>query len=108
MSSTKLTLDDVLDRLRKVKRINHSRAQACCPAHADKSPSMTVTEGKTCILLHCFAGCSFDDIVRAMGIDKEQLLYAEVEGGSGRMWQKPQWAKDADALRQLNLEEGGA
>jgi phage/plasmid primase-like uncharacterized protein len=37
-----------------------------CPAHDDKSPSLSVKEtsdGK--LLLHCFAGCSFDEIIKA-------------------------------------------
>ena len=102
MSEPKLTLDDLLDRLDKVKRISHSRATARCPAHADKSPSMTITEGHTCILMHCFAGCAFEDILRAINVDPEQLLYAELEGGS--VIRKPSWGRDAEQMRQLNMK----
>ena len=34
-----------------------------CPAHDDNNPSLSIKEtsdGK--LLLHCFAGCSFEDI----------------------------------------------
>ena len=75
MSQPKLSLDDVLDRLDKVKRISHSRATARCPAHADKSPSMTITEGHTCILIHCFAGCTYESILSAIGVDSEHGQY---------------------------------
>ena len=37
-----------------------------CPAHDDHRPSLSITEtpeGK--LLLYCFAGCSFDEIIRA-------------------------------------------
>lgn len=37
-----------------------------CPAHDDRSPFLSVKEtsdGK--LLLHCFTGCSFDEIIKA-------------------------------------------
>jgi len=40
-----------------------------CPAHNDRSPSLSVNvgaDGK--LLLHCFAGCSFDSIISAAGL----------------------------------------
>jgi transposase len=30
----------------------------CCPAHDDRTPSLSVTLGRKAILFHCFAGCS--------------------------------------------------
>ena len=102
MSTPNITFDDLLDRLDKVKRIGHGRAQARCPAHADSDPSMTVREGKSCILMHCFAGCSFMDIVNALGLKPEQLLYEML---SPTVIRKPQWARDADALRQMNMAD---
>ena len=40
-----------------------------CPAHEDKNPSLSTNcapDGK--LLLHCFAGCSFEEIINAAGI----------------------------------------
>jgi hypothetical protein len=39
----------------------------CCPAHDDRSPSLSVRIGRTRLLLHCFAGCKAADILRALG-----------------------------------------
>lgn len=40
---------------------------ACCPAHDDKNPSLSITAGERGrLLLHCFARCSYQDIVRAL------------------------------------------
>ena len=38
---------------------------ACCPAHDDRTPSLSIHEvdGKT--LFHCFAGCSQDEVLAA-------------------------------------------
>ncbi|WP_229582889.1 toprim domain-containing protein [Paracoccus sp. S-4012] len=39
----------------------------CCPAHADRNPSMTLADGSNGqLLLHCKAGCAFRDIVAAL------------------------------------------
>lgn len=46
-----------------------------CPAHDDKGPSLTVTQGDKRVLLHCFAGCSEDDVLAAIGWTKEALFY---------------------------------
>ena len=37
-----------------------------CPAHDDRSPSLSVRVGRTSLLLHCFAGCEPVDILRAL------------------------------------------
>jgi putative DNA primase/helicase len=39
-----------------------------CPAHDDRTPSLSIAEGDNGIpLLHCFAGCSNDQILDALG-----------------------------------------
>jgi DNA primase len=45
-----------------------------CPAHADKSPSLSVCEtadGR--ILIHCFAGCGVHDVLDALGLEMKDL-----------------------------------
>jgi putative DNA primase/helicase len=39
----------------------------CCPAHADRSPSLSIDDGEDGrVLLRCFAGCSQDRIITAL------------------------------------------
>ena len=67
-------LDNILSRLNKVKGRNGNWV-ACCPAHEDRSPSMTIREtpdGK--ILMHCFSGCSIGEIAGAIGVDLSDLF----------------------------------
>lgn len=67
-------LDDFLSRLQKVRK-NGKDYIACCPAHPDKTPSLTIAErddGR--ILAHCFAGCGIDDIVAAVGLELKDLM----------------------------------
>ena len=49
--------------------------QAVCPAHPDKSPSLTIREGDDGrVLLHCFTGCATADVVAAMGLTMADLF----------------------------------
>ena len=61
------TLQDVLAKLPSAKK-NGTGYQACCPAHDDKNPSLSVTEKHGTVLLHCHAGCKYEAIVRALGL----------------------------------------
>lgn len=61
-------IEAFLSRLSKVRKTGADSWIACCPAHDDKRPSMTIRvldDGRT--LCHCFAGCSFEEILAASG-----------------------------------------
>jgi hypothetical protein len=60
---------DVLHRLDGVRLTRRGWA-ARCPSHRDRSPSLSIVEGtRGWPLFHCFAGCTRDEIVRALGLD---------------------------------------
>lgn len=43
---------------------------ACCPAHDDRSPSLSIREledGR--VLAHCFSGCQVADVLTAVGLE---------------------------------------
>lgn len=65
---------EFLSRLQKVRKVGSDSWVACCPAHEDKHPSMTVTEVDERLLIHCFAGCGIDEIVGAVGMDLADLF----------------------------------
>jgi hypothetical protein len=65
----------VLERLSKVKQRKPDQWMACCPAHDDRDPSLSIKEahdGK--VLLHCWSGCTADDIVAAIGLELSDLF----------------------------------
>lgn len=65
-----MSAEDILARLEKVRKMGADRWIACCPAHADKSPSLTIREmpdGQ--VLLHCFADCGALAVLEAIGLD---------------------------------------
>lgn len=48
-------------------RWHGSYAMCICPAHADRTPSLSVRQGERGILVHCFAGCRSEDVLREIG-----------------------------------------
>jgi hypothetical protein len=45
-----------------------------CPAHDDRNPSLSVTNGDGKVLLHCHAGCNVVDIVTALDLEVADLF----------------------------------
>jgi hypothetical protein len=67
-------LEQVLSQLKGV-RISMRGWRACCPAHADRKPSLSIGLGEHGqVLLKCFAGCSLESIVEAMDLTMADLF----------------------------------
>jgi hypothetical protein len=69
-----MDVNDILAKLQKVKGRNGAWS-ACCPAHEDRGPSLSVKElpdGR--ILMHCFAGCGTDAILGVLGMEMGDLF----------------------------------
>ena len=43
-----------------------TKGMACCPAHDDRTPSLSVSLGRQAILFHCFAGCDQQSVLAAL------------------------------------------
>jgi hypothetical protein len=55
--------------------VGRNRFQARCPAHRDRSPSLSITGGEDGrVLLHCFAGCATDAILAALKLSRRDLF----------------------------------
>ncbi len=68
-------INNVLQHLSKVKKTSKG-FQALCPAHTDKSPSLSIREGDDGrILLHCHAGCTAEAVVASIGLKLSDLYH---------------------------------
>ncbi len=68
------TVETVLARVDNVRK-QGAGWMACCPAHDDKTPSLSIKEGDDGkVLLKCFAGCRTDAIVSSMGLKLSDLM----------------------------------
>ena len=76
-----MQFDEVLTHFQIQKRYG-DRAQARCPCHDDKQASLTITKGRKSALIHCHAGCNFEDIIQKVGLKKQDLYFEERPPGS--------------------------
>lgn len=90
-----------------------TRYRAKCPAHGGRSQSLMISErdnGST--MLHCFAGCTPDAIMGAMGLDPK-LAWRPLKNITNAQWQAKSHyisrvaaaiARDAYHIRMLGAE----
>lgn len=68
-------IENLLNRLDLLKPTGSSRWMSRCPAHEDRTPSLSIREtddGR--ILLHCFAGCETESILDAVALEFSDLF----------------------------------
>ena len=63
----------LLHRLEGVRAAGDGRWYARCPAHDDKSPSLSVRDTGEKVLINCFTGCEPDDVLAAVGLTWRDL-----------------------------------
>lgn len=66
--------EKLITRLEGVRSTGQDQWIARCPAHEDKTPSLAIREIDDRILIHCFAGCSANEIVDSVGLDLSDLF----------------------------------
>lgn len=72
--------DDLLHRLESVRETGRGQWLARCPAHPDKSPSLSVRDiGDGTVLLHCFAGCAAAEVTAAVDLTLADLFPGKPE-----------------------------
>ena len=95
----------LLDRLDKVRQVGPGRWLARCPAHDDKTPSLSIREmddGR--VLLYDFAGCGAPDVLAAVGLTLADLFPAPLVQHGSKPARHNHWHAAREALRVLNTE----
>jgi hypothetical protein len=70
-----MSADTFLSRLEGVRRTGPSRWLARCPAHDDRTASLSIRElddGR--VLVHCFAGCHVENVLGAVDLGLDALF----------------------------------
>lgn len=99
-----MSADVLLDRLDKVHPAGAGRWMASCPAHDDKTPSLSIRElddGR--VLIHDFAGCTPSDVLAAVGLELA-ALFPERLTHSATPTRPNHWHAAREALRTLHRE----
>jgi len=99
-----MSADTLLQHLEKVKRTSQGKWLACCPAHTDKTASLSIRElddGR--VLVHCFAGCSVHEVVAAVGLELSDLFPPREDGVQFKKGERRPFPA-ADILRAIAVE----
>lgn len=98
-----MSVETLLSRLDKPRQTGHGRWLARCPAHADKTPSLSIREledGR--VLIHCFPGCAPAAILAAVGLEFSDLFPEQPLTDRGSPERRPFPA--ADVLKAIAFE----
>lgn len=68
-------LDDIVAATRATKTAKGW--QGHCPAHRDRSPSLSIADGDVGVVLYCHAGCGIDEICLALGVRPTDLFHED-------------------------------
>ena len=70
-----MSTEALLALLKDVRQVGPGRWVARCPAHEDRTPSLSIREAEDGrILMHCFAGCRTSDVLQALGLTFRDLF----------------------------------
>ena len=104
-----MTLQEFLALLEGVRETGGGQYMARCPCHDDKKASLSVRMGEDKIVLQCLAGCQYEDVLRALGVDWKDLLLperlAEMQAGTQGKPRKPKQPAAAAPHRENGSKE---
>jgi hypothetical protein len=87
-------INNLLNRLDKVKNIGTGKWIALCPAHNDKKPSLAVKlADDDKILLKCWCGCDVQSIVSSIGLTLSDLMPEKPQGYNRTRSRVPRFSK---------------
>ncbi len=104
-----INIDKLLSKLDKVRETKPYNWMACCPAHDDKNPSLSIRLVSGRILTYCHSHqCSYHDVLNAVGLqnsdffdDKWQAAYSHACCNEGKRLTKE--IDQTAAIRDIDL-----
>ncbi len=109
--------DELLSKLDRVRVHGTNTWSARCPAHPDRNPSLAIAEGERGLLVKCWAGCTLEEITRALGLTVRNLFYdanpdphavRAAQQRCQREQRQRQLQRRSDGLRVATLREAEA
>jgi len=80
---------ELLSRFAGIRKENGGYV-ALCPAHADKNPSLSIREVEGKVLLHCHAGCKYEEILLAADLKQSDLFIQDSKSSTDGNGHKPE------------------
>lgn len=78
-----MTAEDFSQRLEAVRKSGRGFISRC-PAHEDRTPSLSVRDGERGVLVKCWAGCRLQDITAAVGLTVRDLFHDQHQNSRER------------------------
>lgn len=101
----------ILPMLDKVQQLGNGRYKACCPAHDDNDPSLSLyfhRDGR--VLLHCFGGCSALEVINSIGLTLSDLFPERIAdrlpGGTKRIEERKERTTRDHLQLMLDIADG--
>lgn len=89
-----MTLQELLTHFEVSRKINEKSYQCKCPVHIDNKASLTISEDKGKLLIHCHAGCDTRDILAELG-----LTFKDIGG-----YEEPKWRETLEFAQGKSIE----
>lgn len=70
-----MTASELAARLERVRHLRSGNYSARCPAHPDRSPSLTFRDGARGVVMRCWAGCELEAIANALNLHVGDLFF---------------------------------
>jgi hypothetical protein len=97
-----MTTAALLDRLDHVRQSGPDRWVARCPAHDDRSPSLSIRETDDGVtLFKCFAGCDATAVVHAVGLEISDLFPPRTDHHCGLVPRLPRSSRPSLTVHEL-------
>lgn len=99
-------VDLLLPRLDRVRQTGPDSWIASCPAHDDRSPSLSIRQVSDKLLVNCLAHCEPGDVVAAVGLTLADLFDRPLTHGGKPLThrQRRRYGQAQDALKVLDFE----
>lgn len=89
-----MTLQEIVQHFEVSRKMSNTSYQCKCPVHLDSKASLTISEEKGKILIHCHAGCETKDILAAVGLNFKDI-------GN---YQEPKWRERLEYGQKKRIE----
>jgi hypothetical protein len=88
---TRSPVEQLLSRLDGVRQTAPNQYIARCPAHDDKTPSLSIRDVDDRVLVNCFGGCAPSAVLDAVGLRLSDLFDKPMERGPIR--KRDRWSE---------------
>ena len=102
LSSLPSHAQSFLKKLAGLRKSGDGAYLACCPAHADSNPSLSVkVESNGNLLVHCHAGCLTEQIVAAVDMSMRDLFPTESPAATAHTEAPPEKIRPSKNLARI-------